>query len=453
MNLTEVVKAAGIVGAGGAGFPTHVKLNTKAECFIINAAECEPLIETDKFLCRHNADTIVKAILTVAEHLGAQRKVIALKAKYKAEIACLSEAIRKAAAEIEIFEFKTYYPAGDEQVIVQQVCNKTVPERGIPIDVGVVVSNVGTLLNIADALEGLPVTEKYLSIVGEVEAPIMLKVPIVTRFTECISKAKVKISDYRVVNGGPMMGRVLGSKEEIENAVVTKTTGNILILPPDHHLIRWSKLPFERMASQARSACIQCRMCTDLCPRYQIGHAVHPHIVMRNVWREGIITDDKEYIKAFGSAANCCECGVCEMFSCPMGLSPCRVNKSIKKRLREKGIQVERNMKPEAREGVDSHRIPTDRLIARLGLSSYNGQHTDDCYDVHPEEVYILFSQHIGMPANPVIKVGDIVKKGDLIAAANEKGLSANIHSSMDGIVTEITASGARIRRKEDEPA
>lgn len=450
MDLTEMVKAAGIVGAGGAGFPTHVKLNTRAECLIINAAECEPLIETDKYLCRHFADTLVDVILTVAEHLGAKRRVIALKAKYTVEIACLKEAIAKAAADVEIYEFKTYYPAGDEQVIVQQICKRTVPERGIPIDIGVVVNNVGTLLNIADALSGRPVTEKYLSIVGEVEAPIMIKAPIGTRIKECIAKARVKIPDYAIVIGGPMMGKVMRSKDEIDTAVVTKTMGNIILLPPEHYLIRRSSLSFDRMAAQARSACIQCRMCTDLCPRYQIGHDVQPHTVMRNIWREAFITEEKEYMKAFGSAVNCCECGVCELYSCPMGLSPCRVNRNIKKRLRERGIRIEREMKPEARESVDHQRIPTERLIARLGLSSYTGQHAEECYDIRPEEVSILFSQHIGLPAKPVVKVGDKVNKGDLIAAADEGGVSANLHSSIDGTVAELSELGARISRKED---
>lgn len=450
MNLTEMVKAAGIVGAGGAGFPTHVKLNTKAECFIINAAECEPLIETDKYLCRNFADELVEAILTVAKHLEVKRIVIALKAKYKVEIACLKEAIERISANIEIFEFNTYYPAGDEQVIVQQVCKKTVPERGIPIDVGVVVSNVGTLLNIADAASGIPVVEKYLSIVGEVETPIMVKTPIGTRIKECIDKAKVKIPNYAIIIGGPMMGKVISKKEEIDTAVITKTTGNIMILPPNHHLIKWNLTPFDRMITQARSACIQCRMCTDLCPRYQIGHEVLPHMVMRNVWREKLITDEEEYKKAFGSAVNCCECGICEMFSCPMGLSPCRVNRNIKKRIREKGIIIDRNMKPIAREGVDTHKIPTDRLIARLGLGSYSGQHAKECYEISPKEVFILLSQHIGLPARPLVRVGDLVKKGELIAAANDSGLSTNIHASIDGTITELSELGARIRREED---
>jgi Na+-translocating ferredoxin:NAD+ oxidoreductase RnfC subunit len=449
MNLTEAVKAAGVVGAGGAGFPTHVKLNTRAEYFIVNAAECEPLIETDKFLCRNYADKLITGIQAAAKHLGAGKKVIALKHKYIEEISCLKEAIKRAGVDIDIFEMKTFYPAGDEQVIVQQVCRKSVPERGIPIDVGAVVNNVGTVLNVVDAIEGIPVTEKFLSIVGEVEAPIMIKVPIGTRISECIARARVKLPSYAVILGGPMMGEIIEKETDRENAVVTKTTGNIMILAPDHYLIKHSRLPFDRMALQARSACIQCRMCTDLCPRYQIGHNVQPHIVMRNIWKEAMITDEKEYLKAFGSAVNCCECGICEMFSCPMSLSPCRVNKNMKRRLREKGIQVERNLNPAAREGVDSSKVPTDRLIARLGLSSYNGRHAQECHEVHPGEVFLLFRQHIGMPAIPVVGVGDRVKQGDLIAAANDKGMSANIHSSIDGIVTEITELGARISRKE----
>lgn len=450
MNLTEAVKAAGVVGAGGAGFPTHVKLNTKAECFIVNAAECEPLIETDKFLCREYADKIIEGVLAVSEHIEAKRMVIAIKHKYQEEIKCLKEAITKVAANIEIFEMKTFYPAGDEQVIVQQVCKKSVPERGIPIDVGAVVSNVGTVINIVDALKGIPVTEKYLSVVGEVEKPIMLKVPIGTLISECIAKAKPQIPKYSVMLGGPMMGKVLTDFSELEEAVVTKTTGNIMILPPDHYLITRDKVTIERIAMQARSACIQCQMCTDLCPRYLIGHKIRPHYVMRNIWREAVISDDNEYKDAFGDAANCCDCGICEIFACPMGLSPCRVNRFIKKQLREKGIQVERNKNPEARECVDLHKTPTERLVARLGLSSYNGLHAHECYEINPSIVFIPFSQHIGLPALPIIKLGDTVNKDDLIAVVNDKGLSANIHASMDGVITEITDMGVRISRKEE---
>lgn len=450
MNLTEVVKAAGVVGAGGAGFPTHVKLNTKADCFIVNAAECEPLIETDKYLCRTFADKLVEGILAVSRDLEAKRVVIALKHKYKEEISCLKEAIHKANADIEIFEMQTFYPAGDEQVIVQQVLNVSVPERGIPIDVGVVVDNVGTILNIADALKEIPVTDKYLSVVGEVEKPIMLKVPIGTSIIDCIDKAKPKLSQYAVILGGPMMGRIVDQMKDIKEEVVTKTTGNILILPPDHYLIRRSKLSMERIILQSRSACIQCQMCTDLCPRYLIGHKIRPHVVMRNIWRESFIQDDSAYIDMFGDAANCCNCGICELFACPMGLSPRKVNIYIKKRLKEREIQVPRNKKPVARESVNLHKTPTKRLTARLVLSDYDGHHAQECYDMYPRNVFIPLSQHIGMQAVPIHHVGDYVKKGDRIAQADEQGLSANIHASMDGIITEITDLDVRISRKEE---
>lgn len=450
MDLIEAVKAAGVVGAGGAGFPTHVKLAAKAECFIVNGAECEPLIETDKYFMRTFPIQIVQAVHAVASHVGAKRAVIALKKKYSREIAALKKAIAESGEQIELFEMPSFYPAGDEQVLVQQVCGSSVPERGIPLDVGVVVDNVGTLLSVYDALQGVPVTEKYLSVVGEVERPVMRKVPIGTPVRECIDSAKPKLSEYVVIVGGPMMGKVVADSSEIDRISITKTTGNIIVLPKNHYLARRAALPLTRMKLQAKSACVQCQMCTSLCPRYLIGHQIQPHLMMRNLFRENLISDANEYQKVFGMAANCCDCGVCEMFSCPMGLSPRKVNSYLKGRLREQGIQVPRNLSPKAREGSLYGKVPTDRLVARLGLSDYYHQHAeDDCMELFPQQVHISFRQHIGRPALPVVKAGEAVLKGDLLAAAAE-GLSANIHASISGVVTEMNVDGAVIRRSRE---
>ena len=159
--------------------------------------------------------------------------------------------------------------------------------------------------------------------------------------------------------------------------------------------------------------------------------------------------DNGAFLDAFGDAANCCDCGVCEMFACPMGLSPRKVNGYIKGELRKRGIQVPRNMEPQAREYVDLRKTPTDRLVARLGLSAYYGLHAHSCQTLDPEAVFIPFQQHIGKPAVPVKTVGDTVTKGELLAEAAQDGLSANIHASIDGVVTEITPAGARLSRKE----
>ena len=104
MGMVEAIQKAGVVGAGGAGFPTHVKLNAKAEYLIINAAECEPLIETDKYLCRTFPERIVSTVLKMKEHLGAAHAVIALKGKYIKEIEALEQAITAAGADVEIFK-------------------------------------------------------------------------------------------------------------------------------------------------------------------------------------------------------------------------------------------------------------------------------------------------------------------------------------------------------------
>lgn len=449
MNLLEAIKAAGIVGAGGAGFPTHVKLGTKAEWFIINAAECEPLIETDKYLCRTYADRIIAAMQAVAQHLGAKRTVIALKAKYEPEIAALNAAIDQASAPIEIFPMSTFYPAGDEQIMVQIITGKTVPERGLPLDVGAVVNNVGTMLNIYDAMTaGKCVTHKLLSVTGEVRETIMLNVPIGTRISECIAAAGPNRDDYAVIMGGPMMGKVLSDPAVIGEAVVTKTTGNLLVLPRDHYLITHNAVGIERLRLQTHAACIQCRMCTDLCPRYLIGHQMRPHLVMRNLHREKTIEDDAQFLAAFGDAANCCSCGVCELFSCPMGLSPRRVNDHMKAQLRARGLQVPRNMDCAARGDIAMQRVPTGRLVSRLNLGEYDGRHAHVLKELHPQTVDVPFAQHIGKPAVPVKKAGDAVEVGDLLAAAAE-GLSANIHASIRGIITEIGPAGAKIAGKE----
>jgi len=447
MELLQAVKEAGVVGAGGAGFPSHIKLKAEAEWFLVNGAECEPLIETDKYICRACPEQIVRTVMCIAEHLKAHHAVIVLKEKYQKEIAAIEAAITRLKVPVELFLMKSFYPAGDEQILVRQVTGRCVPERGLPLDVGCVVHNIGTVLSIADALEEKPVTGKYLSVTGAVKRPAMFQVPIGTPLTEILKAAPIAITGYGVIMGGPMMGKVLKTEAKISTAVVTKTTGNLLILPQEHSLFTRASLPVERMKRQAQAACIQCRMCTDLCPRSLIGHEVRPHVVMRNAFREAALTDKKEYIQCFKSAANCCSCGVCELFSCPMGLSPRRMNDHVKRRLLEQGIQIEKNQDPKVQREWNYHKIPTERLIARLGLSAYVTDEEPKLVEVFPESCYIPLTQHIGKPAVPVVQTGSEVSKGTLIAGA-AKGLSANIHAGIGGIVTEVTEKGIRICKK-----
>lgn len=445
MDFIETVKAAGVVGAGGAGFPTHIKLDSQVEYLIINAAECEPLSEADKYLCRNEAEGIIHAIINTAEHLGAHKKIIALKGQYEAETEALSSAVLTAGTDVEIVRMPTFYPAGDEQIMVHYVTGRVVPERGLPLDVSTVVDNVGTMLNIHNALEGIPVMEKILSVTGEIKAPVILKVPVGTFVADCIREAAPLVQDYAVIVGGPMMGKIIDDPLAISRAVVTKTTGNIIVLPRDHYLVRRSGLSLERIKHQSRSACIQCRMCTDLCPRYLLGHEIRPHLVMRNLWRESLIIDKDEYVRCFGDSLNCCDCGVCDLYSCPMGLSPRKVNDYFKQQISLKGYKKGRNLAPVALKAIDHSRIPTGRLAARIGISSWYGQHAaDSCIEFVPEKIFVPFQQHLGKPAIVQVAAGDKVEKGQLIASA-QQGVSANIHCGVCGVVREVTDDGVHI--------
>ncbi|WP_070000606.1 4Fe-4S dicluster domain-containing protein [Cellulosilyticum sp. I15G10I2] len=440
MQFTEIIKASGIVGSGGAGFPTHVKLSVKAEYFIVNAAECEPLLEVDKYLIRERAKELIRGIDWIARNIRAAKKYIAIKKKYETEIRCLKQAIEEAKSTVKIFEMESFYPAGDEQVIVYEITGRVVPERNIPLQVGAVVNNVGTVLAVYDAKrQGVSVTHKYLSVVGAVKNRVILRVPIGTSVSACIEEAAPLEKDYGIIMGGPMMGKIYSSKEEASEAVVTKTDGNILIVPKDHHLITKGIQSIRRIKNISKSACIQCRMCTDLCPREVLGHSVKPHLIMRNIYREEQMANDDEYIKTFGSAVNCTECGLCELYSCPMMLSPRRANSYIKSRLTQMKLTIPQNpLKP-----VDSERaykkVPTSKLMLRLGLQTYYSHESlEHVVTFTPQRVKIPMKQHIGVSSQPIVQVGDRVEEGQLIAQIPEAALGANSHASINGCIAEV---------------
>lgn len=163
------VKAAGIVGEGGAGFPAHVKYAADADTVIANGCECEPLLHTDQHHMLHHANDIVRAFSELMQATGAKRGVIALKKKYKEATKILTDAIGN--RPIELALLPNFYPAGDEQTLVREVTGRSVPPLGLPLMVGAVVANVGTLVSVAHALDGKPVTHKFLTVTGEVKKP------------------------------------------------------------------------------------------------------------------------------------------------------------------------------------------------------------------------------------------------------------------------------------------
>lgn len=439
MGLIEQIRDAGIVGCGGAGFPTHVKLNCKVEYLIVNAAECEPLLRTDRYLMLNKANEIVSAVEMVAEMTQAKELYIALKETYTEEIAALSTAIATKNSKVKLFCLKNFYPAGDEQIMVLEVTGKTVPPSGIPLDVGAVVSNVATMYGIYQASNGIPFTDKYLTVTGAVKSPTIIKTPIGTSFKECIEAAGgATVSDYHILAGGPLMGK-LYKKEDLDKYYVTKTTSGIVIVPDEANLVQMREASLHQILKRAKGACIQCQTCTSMCPRYLSGHPLSPHKIMRKL---AYIDDVNEILedKDIKEAMTCSECGVCEAYACPMGLAPRQVNVYVKKALRESGFRYQKNtsIAYTKREDREYRRIPSHRIAARLGVEQYYDYTIRSLIELEPKEVRIPLSQHIGAPSEATVTTGAVVSKGDLIGRIPEKALGANIHASISGKIKSI---------------
>lgn len=434
MKLLEKIWSAGVVGAGGAGFPSHIKLNCRVEYLILNGAECEPLLKTDQYLMREKAFEIVRAAMEIGTLVGAEKKVIGLKKKYAEEIKSLEGAIRELKCDIKLHLMDSFYPAGDEQMLVYEVTGRSIPPGGIPLDVGAVVSNVGTAFNIYEAMEDRPVADKYITVIGEVKSPTLLRVPIGTSVMKCIEEAGgVTIRDYSVIMGGPMMGKIIDS-DDAPKRVIKKTDGAIIVIPRGHYIETRASLSMEHIKNQTRSACIQCTYCTELCPRYLIGHPLRPHKIMRSL---SLSDYNEEIVK---EALLCCECGICELYACPMGLSPRLVNIYFKNQLRQKGIKyVHSGEKVSGSDMREYRKTPTKRLVSRINIHKYEGQRVGKLKEVNLDEVSIPLRQHIGMAAKAVVEAGDMVRRGQIIGRVDMDKVGANVHASIDGRVIEVS--------------
>lgn len=426
----EDMRDRGIVGAGGAGFPTEVKAKSRAEIVIVNAAECEPLLHKDKELLKAYPDDLFSGLKIMMKLTGAKKGVIGIKEKYSDVIDLLHKRKDK---DISLCLLGDFYPAGDEFILVYLVTGRVIPPGGLPIHVGCVVNNVETLINLG---RKKPVIHKYLTVAGAVKNPVTLCVPIGISFRECIEKAGGASVDNPVALAGGVM---MGTYSDDFDTPVTKTTGGLIVLPRDHNLIGSYTMKPEHINRIGRSACDQCSYCTELCPRYLLGHPIQPHIAMRAL---SFASPDPGMVVG---TLFCCECNLCSLWSCPEDLDPRAVCIDLKTRVREAGVKWNpRDVK--AHPLVNERRTPVKRLIKRLNLAGYeNKGPLQDCV-TEPSRVVIPLKQHFGVPAQPVVKAGDRVKAGDIIAAVPEGKLGANIHASIEGKV--ISINGAVIIKK-----
>jgi len=427
----EIVAEAGVVGAGGAGFPTHVKLSAKVDTIVLNAAECEPLFHKDKELLKHFPELVIEGFLRSQELVGARRAIVGIKGKYEDVL----EAMRRhGAGRIEVVPLEDCYPSGDEFILVYDTVGRVVPPGGIPLAVGVVVINVETALNVAQARE-TPVTEKFLTVAGAVAEPVTLRVPVGFSIRECVQAAGgLTVDRPCYFLGGVMMGVMVTEPD----TVVDKTLGGIVVLPEDHILAVRRRQDWRQIVRIGRSACDQCAYCTELCPRWLLGHPIEPHRAMRSL---GFNLVGQANV---AGTSFCCECNLCSLYSCPEDLDPKNVCAENKRRLAAEGKRWQNPpFDPRRAElHLRNRRAPMERLIHKLGLQEYPNVGPLVDKNFKPKRVGIRLKQHVGAPCEPLVRVGQVVEKGEVVGRPpvlnGKAALGAPVHASIAGTVIKI---------------
>lgn len=435
MDISRKIFESGVVGAGGAGFPTHIKAQSTVEYLLANGAECEPLLHKDYELMVNFAPEVLMGMDLMRQSVSAKKTIVGIKAKNARAI----EAIEKHIGEsgIQICQLGDFYPSGDEYELVYSATGRLIPPAGIPLNVGCVVNNVETFYNISRAYEGVPVTEKLLTVTGAVRKPQTFFAPVGCSLEELIRfSGGTTVRDYSVFVSGVMMGSL--TKDLSQS--VTKTTAGIIVLPDDHFLVRRKGSSDGSKRRIGKSGCDQCSYCTELCPRYLLGYDVQPHKVMRSLV---FTTSGAELWNQF--AELCCACGLCSYYSCPEDLFPKEACDNAKQEMNKSGFKFRQTKAVKVHPMKEARRVPLRQLITRLNLNDYNVHTPFTASRPEAGRVVIPLKMHAGVPAEPVVKQGDTVRTGGLIARAPEGKLSANIHASIDGRVKSVTADAIEI--------
>lgn len=428
MSIIESIRNAGVVGAGGAGFPAHVKASSQVDTVIANGAECEPLIHKDLELMLHYAERVVHGVALQMKSTGAERGIIGVKAKNKTAVDAFEKAIE--GTPLTIHQLGDFYPSGDEFILVYEATGRLIPPKGIPLNIGVVVNNVETLYNISLASEGKPVTEKFITVAGAVQHPVSFAVPIGMSYKEAIEAAGgASVSEFAVFVGGIMMGKL----EFNLDLPITKTTAGLVVLPLEHTLVQRKAQPEHSMHRIGKSACDQCSYCTELCPRYILGYDVQPHKVMRSL---GFTATGEAFWNQYADL--CCSCGLCTLYACPESLFPKEACDKSKRDMKEQGVTWSGKMEVEPHPMYEGRRTPLKMLVKRLGVAEYDHESEFSDKKLSPSKVEIPLAQHVGVAAEPTVRVGERVTQGQCIGEVPDGKLGARVHTSIDGVVRSI---------------
>ena len=294
-EIISIIKDSGIVGLGGATFPTHVKLSPpkdkKIDTFILNAAECEPYLNADYRMMLEYSERIVTGVKITMKALGVSKAIVGIENNKPEALKVMEEAFR--GTEVEVVSLPTKYPQGAEKMLIKVLTNREVESGGLPGDVGVVVQNVGTVVAICDAVvNGIPLIERVTTVSGDaIKEPKNLLLRIGTTFKDAIEYCGgFSKTPEKIIMGGPMMGF---AQSTLDVPVIKGVSGILALSKSD-------------INAGDESPCIRCGRCVEVCPMGLIPSML------------GILGERHKYQEAKEdySLFNCVECGSC-VYVCP----------------------------------------------------------------------------------------------------------------------------------------
>jgi electron transport complex protein RnfC len=310
-ELLAMIKESGIVGMGGATFPTHVKLNPfsekKVDTIILNGCECEPWITADDRLMREHVNEMLKGLQIILKITGAEKAFVAIE-KNKKEAIRLVKGSVKSEKKIKVVDLPTLYPQGAEKTLIKKIIGKEVPCKNVCVDIGVVVQNVATAKAIHDAVYlNKPLTERIVTVTGDVNEPKNIMARIGTPVKDLIEQAGgYKGEPKQIISGGPMMG-ICQSTDEV---AITKGTSCILVQA--------------RIQEKKEEGCIRCGKCIEACPM-----KLMPTVI-------ALYSEKGKYKEAdHNYAMDCFECGACE-YICPVNRPLLQLIKLAKAELKKR---------------------------------------------------------------------------------------------------------------------
>ncbi len=312
------VQEAGIVGLGGAAFPAHVKFaipkGKTCKYIILNGAECEPFLTADHRLMLEYAHELIKGVQILNHFIKAEKVFIGIEDNKADAIEALKQASNELNAGVEIMSLAVKYPQGAEKMLITAILNKEVPSGKLPIDVEVLVSNVGSIVALYQWFnEGKPLIERIMTVTGTaVGRPTNLLVPIGTSMKEVVAfSGSLKGQNIRMLLGGPMMGKV----QKTLNTPVVKGTSGLLFLTENE------------IGSLDEYNCIKCGKCVDACPMF-LNPSIMGLLAKKGLWNEM----DEHHV------LDCFECGSCS-FVCPSGIPLVQSFRAAKGIIRERKFQ------------------------------------------------------------------------------------------------------------------